>query len=527
MKRRLIFAFLILTLLLGACQVKAKVAETVAPEKEFYSGGAVEVEEVVAVEATEEASYAAEMPQPLPTQSSNYADDAEMTFTDYGVNPPVDAQRDNLSTFAIDVDTGAYTIARNYIYDGILPPYEAVRAEEFINYFRQNYPMPAKADVFSLNIDGAPSPFAGEEDTHYLRFGIQGYDVSTQERAPLSLTMVIDVSGSMADRDKMFLVKDSVRLLVDRLRRDDWVSVVAYTTDAWVALEPTSGAQKKTIMAAVDALYPMASTNVEAGLLLGYDQANRMFNRDGINKVILLSDGVANVGNTSTDAILRNVGDWARRDITLTAIGFGMGVYNDTLMEQLANNGDGFYAYVDVYEEAERLFVDQLTSTLVTIALNAKIQVEFNPDVVETYRLIGYENRAVADDDFRNNEVDAGEVGAGHSVTAVYAVTLNPRAEGWLAALQLRWEDPESHRVFETSETMRTCDVARSFYDAGDYYQLAILVARWAEILDENPYTRTTLRELDSLVQELPRGLFEDDDVEEFVQLVELSTRCD
>jgi Ca-activated chloride channel family protein len=263
---------------------------------------------------------------------------------------------------------------------------------------------------------------------------------------------------------------------------------VVYGSNAYVVLNPTSGEDRGAIMRAIDSLQPEGSTNAEAGLALGYHLASLAFRPGAINRVILCSDGVANVGATGPDAILETIGRYAVQDITLTTVGFGMGNFNDVLMEQLADKGDGNYAYVDTPDSARKLFVDDLTSTLQVIALDAKVQVDFNPETVARYRLIGYENRAVADENFRNDSVDAGEIGAGHTVTALYAVQLRPAAAGRLATVQLRWQDPDSGVVHEINGNFNTFDLAPSFEAASARYQLAVTVAQYAELLRHSPW---------------------------------------
>ena len=397
-------------------------------------------------------------PTPVPTlPPDNF-------FQTYGVNPFVDTYEDHLSTFALDVDTASYSVMRRYINEGHLPPAESVRVEEYVNYFKQDYAIPSNV-AFGIYADGAPSPFH-TDGSYILRVGVQGYEVSEIARKPASLVFVIDVSGSMAMENRLELVKQSLQLLVDRLRPDDSVGIVVYGTDARVVLNPTSGEDQATILNAIYSLQPEGATNAEAGLRLGYQMAWRAFRPEAINRVVLCSDGVANVGNTGPDAILESIRGYAEQGIALTTVGFGLGNFNDTLMEQLADKGDGNYAYVDDIDEAQKLFVEDLVSTLQVIALNAKVQVDFNPDVVARYRLIGYENRAVADQDFRNNTVDAGEIGAGHTATALYAVQFKPGAQGRVATVQMRWEDPQSHQVTEINGNFNTWDVTPVFENA-------------------------------------------------------------
>jgi Ca-activated chloride channel homolog len=332
-------------------------------------------------------------------------------------------------------------------------------------------------------------------DTIFLRLGVQGYQVPDWERKPASLVFVIDVSGSMSMENRLELVKQSLRLLVEELDERDTVGVVVYGTQARVVLQPTPASRKGAILRAIDSLRPEGSTNAEAGLKLGYRMAMEHYLPGGINRVVLCSDGVANVGSTQAEAILESVGGYVEEGITLTSIGVGMGNFNDVLLEQLADRGDGFYAYVDSMDEARKVFVDNLTSTLQVIAKDAKVQVDFNPEVVKAYRLLGYENRAVADQDFRNDRVDAGELGAGHSVVALYEVRLAAGAAGRIATMQLRWQDPDTGEVREINGNTNTWDVAASFEDSDPHFQLAVLVAQFAEVLRLSPYAARDLAE--------------------------------
>ncbi len=445
----------------------------------------------------------------------------DMFFQDYGVNPSVHTEDDHFSTFGLDVDTGSYTIMRNYINDGYLPPSDSVRVEEYINYFEQGYEFPPSHQAFSISIDGGPSPFSESERYSMLRVGLQGYEVPDRKRKDVSLTFVIDVSGSMDMDNRLGLVKRSLELLVERLRREDQISIVVYGTDARVILEPTSAERKGRILEAIYKLQPEGVTNMEAGLRLGYKMALRGYNPEGINRVILCSDGVANVGKIEADQILREVRGYVEEGVLLTTIGFGMDNYNDTLMEQLADNGNGFYSYIDDIDEAQRLFVDDLTSTLQTIALNAKVQVDFNPDVVSRYRLVGYENRDVADEDFRNNEVDAGEIGAGHTVTALYEIKLYSHARGQIATVYLRWEDPDTLEVVEMSKDFQTYQMVDNFRDADPHFQWDVIVAEYAEILRESKWAgENSLDSVYRQAQWTSEYLYRDEDVREFVELV-------
>jgi len=526
---------------ISACAPKA--AQEPAAEEIYQApvvGAEKEGETVVAVErpAAEPTSSGpiAQEPHPAPTPAPTMAapqnedigptpqpPDA-MYFENYGVNPYIDTYEDHLSTFALDVDTASYSVARRYVNDGNIPPAEAIRVEEFVNYFDPGYPTPPEI-AFGIYADGAPSPFhydgAPNNGVHILRFGIQGYEVPEYARKPASLTFVIDVSGSMERENRLSLVKQSLQMLVDRLRPDDTVAVVVYGSDARIVLYPTSGEDRATILNAIYSLQTEGATNAEAGLRFGYQMAWQAFRQNAINRVILCSDGVANVGETGPDAILETVRGYVETGITLTTVGYGMGNFSDKLMETLADNGNGNYAYVDTLDEAEKLFVDDLTSTLQVIALDAKVQVDFNPDVVAYYRLIGYENRDVADQDFRNDTVDAGEIGAGHSVTALYAVMFRPDVEGRIATVQLRWEDPDTHRVTEINGNFNTWDLADSFEGASPRYQLAVIVAQYADVLRHSPWAAgTSASQLVGHAYRISSALWDDAEVVEFASLV-------
>jgi Ca-activated chloride channel family protein len=438
------------------------------------------------------------------------------------INPYVETSVDHLSTFALDVDTASYTRARAELMAGRMPAPDSVRVEEFVNYFKQDYPTPPDV-AFAVYADGAPSPFHSDGST-LLRIGVQGYRVPDEMRKPLVLTFVIDVSGSMGEDGKLEMVKQTLVLLAQQLRSTDTVSIVVYSTDAWVVLYPTRGDQYEQIAGAIYSLSPLYTTNVEAGLRLGYQIAASAYRADASNRVILCSDGVANEGITNADGILAYVHGYTEMGITLTAIGVGMGNYNDALLEQLADKGDGNYAYVNSYDEARRVMVEDLVSTMQVIALNAKIQVDFNPDVVARYRLIGYENRAVADSNFRNDAVDAGEIGAGHSATAIYAVQFRAGASGRIATIQLRWEDPDDHAVREINGNFNTWDLAPSYEDASPRYRLSVLVAQFAEVLRGSPWAYTgQLGMLSSYAYRLTEYLSDDPDVRGLAQLISIA----
>jgi Ca-activated chloride channel homolog len=441
-------------------------------------------------------------------------------FQNYGYRDFVAAGTDPLSTFALDVDTGSYTLLRRWLDEGTLPPIDAVRPEEFVNAFDYDYRAPRRG--LDVSIDGGPSPF--NRDTYLVRVGVQGEIVDDGDRLPVALTFVVDTSGSMDRDDRLGLVKRSLELLVDELDAGDTVAIVTYDDSAGVVLMPTPVSERDVILDAIDDLQPGGSTNLESGLRQGYALASEAFRRDGINRVVLASDGVANVGVTDPTALAQQIGNDADRGIDLVTVGFGMGNYNDVTMEQLADQGNGFYAYVDTDDEAERLFSDELTSTLVTIARDAKIQVEFDADVVDEYRLIGFENRGVRDDQFRDDAVDAGELGAGHQVTAIYeielarGVTVDDRDE--IGTVFLRWQEPDGADVIEIDDEIRLRDIEPDWTETPADFQLATVVAAFAEVMRDNPYADRV--EIDDLADEADRlaDEFDTRDVDDLADMI-------
>ncbi len=326
-----------------------------------------------------------------------------------------------VSTFSIDVDTGAYSNLRRFLNMGSLPAPDVIRVEEMINYFDYHYPIPASGEApFAIATELSPSPW--NDNKQLLRIGLKGYEVS--KRLPANLVFLIDVSGSMNQPNKLPLVQSSINLLVNQLAADDLVSIVTYAGQASVALEPTNMKDALLIRRAIENLSAGGSTYGEGGLREAYRLARSNFREGGINRVILATDGDFNVGTDTVQGMKTFIERQRHSGIGLTALGYGMGNYNDAMLEQLADAGNGNHAYIDTLSEAQRVLVKQLTSTLQTIASDVKIQVEFNPAVVAEYRLVGYENRMLAREDFNNDKVDAGEIGAGHTVTALYEVTL-------------------------------------------------------------------------------------------------------
>lgn len=410
-------------------------------------------------------------------------------FKDYGVNPFKDVMEQPLSTFSLDVDTASYSIARKYINSGSLPPKDAIRVEEFINYFNRDYPV-SSGDTFSIFTEMAPSAF--NRGYHVLEVGIQGKEVSAANLKRTALTFVIDVSGSMGMDNRLTLVKKSLKILVDQMGKNDKIGIVVYGTNGRKLLEPASGDDKKRILGAIDKLEPEGSTNAAEGLILGYDMAYNSFMENGNNRIILCTDGVANQGITKAEDILKMVEDYKAKGITLTTLGFGMDNFNDIFLETLADKGDGNYAYIDTLDEAGKVFIDQLAGTLEVIAKDAKAQIEFDKNSIESYRLIGYENRALEDKDFRNNSVDAGEIGAGHAVTALYEVKLKNSAQEYIGTVKLRYKNPDTDRITEISKNIKYSLIRDSFYNATPRFKFITMVAQTAEILKGSPWASNT-----------------------------------
>ena len=477
---------------------------------------------------------AAESDRAVPEQRRRCPECRSNTFEDYGVNPFVDTYEDNLSTFALDVDTASYVVTRNYIEGGQLPPIGAVRVEEFVNYFDGGYQR--IIDEFNITLEAAPTPFS-DPDRVILRVGVQAPEVLSDLVIPDSVVLVLDRSGSMgepagpADRpmERMTLVHEAVELLLSGLPGSTRVGVVAYNDRAATILDPTRvSGNADWIMDEIQYwVQPRGSTNAEAGLTLGYDMALREADRGRAVLVLLLSDGVANVGATRTDDILEEIGE--RGDIGLSTIGVGLGPFNDELMEQLANKADGTYHYIDTPAEARRIFVENLTSLLASVARDAKIQVEFDRDKVISYRLLGFENRAIADEDFRDDTRDAGEVGAGQSSTALYEVTLDrgwDRGRGPIATATLRYRRPASERITETWASLDPGAVERSFRDADPYFRLAVVAAEFAEVLRDSPFVDDrSMEELSYQADRVADDLRRDDDAYELADLIDTARR--
>ncbi len=353
-------------------------------------------------------------PQAQPADTETYAERTD--------NPVHRTSEQPVSTFSIDVDTGSYSNVRRMLHEGRRPPADAVRAEEFINYFRYGHAAPTdRATPFRVTTELAPAPWNTQRQL--LMVGIKGYDVPKASLPPANLVFLIDTSGSMDEPDKLPLVKTALRQLVPQLRAQDRVSIVVYAGSAGLVLPPTPGDRHDQILGALDRLQAGGSTNGGEGIQLAYAMARQAFAKNGVNRVVLATDGDFNVGIVDRKALETLVGDRRKSGIALTTLGFGEGNYNDAMAERLADVGDGNHAYIDTPQEARKVLAEEMQATLLTIARDVKIQVEFNPAVVSEYRLIGYENRLLNREDFANDKVDAGDIGAGHEVTALYEIT--------------------------------------------------------------------------------------------------------
>jgi Ca-activated chloride channel family protein len=461
----------------------------------------------------------------------------DMFFRFWGDNPFVLTRLDAQSTFSVDVDTASYALARRYLMEGHLPEKAQVRTEEFVNYFRPDLE-PPREGTFAIHTELAPSRFGQDEGAPgqrwMLRVGLRGREVAREERAPVALTFVVDTSGSMRRENRMELVKHALRLLVAQLDAQDSIALVAFENSARLVLPMTSAQSRGIIEAAIHGLQPGGGTNAEGGLMLGYEVAAQGLTQGASNRVVLLSDGVANIGETDQDRINEAVRRRREAGIFLNTIGVGLGNHDDDFLEQLADRGDGLCNYVDSEVEARRALVDNFVGAFEPIARDVKLQVEFDPEQVTAYRLLGYENRDIADADFRNDAVDAGEVGAGHQVVALYELELTGRrVAAPMAEVRVRWKaptgpgrDPLEDAAVEASRPVRF-ESATTFEAASRGYRRSVLVAQFAEFLRRSVHARED--SLDELIAEAralraPIGSPEADaDFDEFVGLLERS----
>ncbi len=419
-------------------------------------------------------------------------------------NPVKLVAENPVSTFSIDVDTGSYSNVRRMLNHGKLPPSDAVRVEELINYFPYDYALPTGKRPFAVHTEMAPAPWNSERVL--LSIGIKGQDVAKHNLPPANLVFLVDVSGSMGSPDKLPLLQSSLKLLVNQMRAQDRIALVTYASGTQVVLPSTSGSEKATINAAIDALRAGGSTAGASGLQLAYSAAQQGFIKNGINRILLATDGDFNVGVSDTAQLKSMVEEKRKSGISLSTLGFGTGNYNEAMMEQIADVGDGAYSYIDNLMEGHKVLVNEMTSTLATIARDVKVQIEFNPAVVREYRQIGYENRQLNREDFNNDKVDAGDIGAGHTVTALYELTLvgsqgsidplrykkaektHDPLDGELGFLRLRYKPVQADKS-ELIEVPLQRSAIKPFATAGNEFRFATAVAGYGQLLRGGKYT--------------------------------------
>ncbi|MDH4568273.1 VWA domain-containing protein [Pseudomonas sp. BN414] len=491
------------------------------------------------------ADYAAESRQmpmiaPAPMQDAlqpGYRDVPREQYQHLADNPVHAVASEPVSTFSIDVDTGSYANVRRFLSGGQLPPADAVRLEEMVNYFPYSYPLPEGDVPFGIGIELAQTPW--NPQTRLLRVAIKASESRVEQLPPANLVFLVDVSGSMDRREGLPMVQGTLKLLVDQLRPQDRVSLVTYAGEARVVLASTPGSEKVKIRAAIDQLSAGGSTAGESGIQLAYAEAQKGLIPNGINRILLATDGDFNVGISDFESLKQLAAQKRKGGVSLTTLGFGMDNYNERLMEQLADAGDGNYAYIDNLREARKVLVDQLGSTLSVVARDVKLQLEFNPAEVSEYRLLGYENRALKREDFSNDKVDAGEIGAGHTITALYEIVpvgakgwleplrYQPAAEaegnsGELAWLRVRYKAPGADQSRLLERPIAATKVV-SLNEASEDLRFAAAVAAFAQQLKGGQYTgEFSLSDSASLAR-AARG---DDRFGlrgEFVQLVELA----
>jgi Ca-activated chloride channel family protein len=464
-----------------------------------------------------------------PPGPSEEVDTSGENYAEWTENDWVDTDEEATSTFSADVDTASYSLARRNLNADILPEPASVRVEEFLNYFRYDEPAPTDGSPFAVQLEVAPSPFGPSEDPlHLMRIGIQGEQIPYEERDPVNLVFLIDVSGSMQSTAKLPLVKYTLRLLVDKLAPTDTLGIVVYAGADGVVLEPTPVINKSEILDAIDSMSAGGGTNGEAGIRAAYDLAEGAFRTDGVNRVVLASDGDFNIGATGEE-LYTLIEDFRERDIFLSYFGYGSGNYNDETAEELTNRGNGNYAYIDSNNEALRIVGENLVSTLQVIAKDVKLQVEFDPARVERYRLIGYENRLLNNEDFIDDSVDAGDLGAGHHVTALYEIDLRDDAKAAVSAgtatadpiatLRIRHKKPTGDISEEQSTTVDLGQTLVALDAASTSFKWAAAVAEFAEILRDSMHV--DVADFDAVRALAEQGELETPAHAEFIGLVD------
>jgi Ca-activated chloride channel family protein len=464
---------------------------------------------------------------------ANSPEASGQVFKRYRVNPTIQTEHNPVSTFSMDVDNGSYKLASAMFQRRQLPNSDGIRIEEFVNSMEYQYNQ--SDQLFSISAEAMPSPF--RSGYHILHIGLQTKTLTDEERNPSNLVLVADVSGSMASDNKLALLKNAMTTLVSQLNRDDRIALVVYNDNATIVLEPTKVSNKRKIYRAINGLISSGSTNAEQGLLKGYELAESMFQAGFNNRVILTSDGMANVGSTSPEAILSKISESKDKGIFLTTLGVGKDMYNDHLLEQLANQGNGNYLYIANQKDIQQAFVDELSSQLQTVAKDAKIQVKFNPDVVSNYRLIGYENRHLKQQDFTDASKDGGEIGAGHKVTALYEVKLKthemmqdiqePQTNG-IANFSIAYKKPQGHKVHFINKNIPLNIIRTSTQSASPDSRLSFAVAAFAEKLRQSYWARVySYLDIEQLLSTLPATYQRQTQIKTLKEQIRIAQRID
>ncbi|NVJ61602.1 MAG: von Willebrand factor type A domain-containing protein [Gammaproteobacteria bacterium] len=517
-----------LAAMLAACsttqyeaQTTGSLPEAVSSEKVVVTGSRIkarnEEREYSRVVATAD-TFTSELPPKFYQRNSNY-----QIFKAYGVNPTVLTKAEPVSTFSMDADNGSYKLALHMLKHHQLPAKEGIRVEEFVN--AMDYKYQSTNDIFGLSAEVMPSPF--RPGYHLLHLGVQTKQLSEADRKPLNLVIVADVSGSMRSDNKLQTLKQAMITLVSQLRPEDKIALVTYSDSAEVVIPPTEARNAQYINQLIRQLNSQGSTNAAAGLYIGYELANQMYDADHNNRVILTSDGMANVGSVQPEEILKEIENYKEKGIFLTTVGVGLGMYNDFLLEQLANQGNGNYLYLADQQDIQEAFVDKLTQNIQTVAKDAKIQVEFNPEKVSNYRLLGYENRHLNTQDFLDGKKDGGELGAGHRVTAVYEVKLTSVEEG-LGRLKVAYKMPTSEKVLTMEKDIPTSVVRNNILLASSDTRLSAAAAAFAEKLRQTYWSRMyNYQDIDQLLISLPADYQRKSKVQQLSQAIEQAAMLD
>ncbi len=471
---------------------------------------------------------------PIIHNTEGYSTIHENGFKKVSVNP--------LSTFSVDVDAASYSNMRRYINNGSLPPIDAVRIEEMINYFSYDYKQPEGNVPFSINTELSNCPW--NKENYLLHVGLQGKEIALDELPPSNIVFLLDVSGSMSSHNKLPLLKSSLKLLIDQLRPDDKVAIVVYAGNSGLVLPSTPGNQKQTILESLNRLNAGGSTAGGAGLKLAYKVANENFLEKGNNRIILATDGDFNVGQSSNAEMGRLIEKEREKGIAISVLGFGMGNYKDDKMEIIADKGNGNYSYIDNLQEAKKVLVNEFGGTLFTIAKDVKFQLEFNPAQVEKYRLIGYENRLLNEEDFEDDKKDAGEMGAGHTVTAIYEIVpakdkssnsdlkyqttqLSDKAKNSndLITLKLRYKEPDGYKSKLIEQAVKNEPIA--FEKTSDNFRFSASVAEFGMLLRKSEYKGTATWETAYQIAKGAKGFDEEGYRGEMIRLIKSASLLD